>query len=348
MARPIQSGGRPIERQPLYPGRIVPVSIEYIADHFYELQPGDTRFSPWLDAVTAYQKERIPIYGRFSGEYLPIEAFKAETLCTVPAEDVEQVFRSSGTAREHARSSHHVASLSLYRQSVINGFSLALGDGPFLLIDYLPDYERQGSESSLLYMARSLRATFGMPSSGSCLDSEEVLSNGIRESLESGVPIVLIGAAFGLLELIERHPVPLPSNAIVIETGGMKTHRREVSRSVLHRTLAAGFHLPEDRIQSEYGMCELLSQCYTRINAGNGIVFYPPPWMRFEVLNVADPGRRAKEGQEGILAVSDMANIHSVSRILTEDLVVQVGGGFEVLGRVTQAELRGCNFLMEA
>lgn len=90
-------------------------------------------------------------------------------------------------------------------------------------------------------------------------------------------------------------------------------------------------------------MCELLSQCYTR---GEDL-FYPPPWMRFTVLDAGDPFREVGEGEPGALALFDLANVHTVSAILTEDRAVRRGDGFEVRGRLTGAELRGCNFLLE-
>ncbi|HET6568560.1 MAG TPA: hypothetical protein VFG50_11400, partial [Rhodothermales bacterium] len=155
-------------------------------------------------------------------------------------------------------------------------------------------------------------------------------------------PLLLFGAAFGLLDLAEKGPMVLPENSIVVETGGMKTHRREITRAELHRKLADGFGLPVSRIWSEYGMCELLSQCYAR----GGGTYLPPPWLRFRVVDPERPEREMPEGEPGMLQIFDMANLYSVSAIRTEDLAVRRGEGFEVLGRLSGADLRGCNFLL--
>ena len=121
----------------------------------------------------------------------------------------------------------------------------------------------------------------------------------------------------------------------------MKTHRREITRDALHRRLRGGFGVAS--VRSEYGMCELLSSCYSR----RGGIFHPPPWMRFRVVDPACPFEPLEESREGALAVLDLANVYSASAVLTQDRAVQRGNGFEVLGRLESAELRGCNFLLK-
>ena len=49
----------------------------------------------------------------------------------------------------------------------------------------------------------------------------------------------------------------------------------------------------------------------------------------------------------GILAHLDLANLGSVSAILTEDLGFLVPGGFTLRGRTPGAEPRGCSLAME-
>jgi hypothetical protein len=323
-------------------------SIAYIEENFTRLVPGDDRFESWRKTVRAYQKEQIPSYSRFEGDYFPIGSFKHVSLISAPKERAEKVFSSSGTLGEHTRSRHYVRSLAVYERSVMAGFERAYGSGKLIFLAHLPHYESTGSESSLVYMASVLMRAFGIGGSGFFLDDHSLLEEAVERSVRSGTPILLLGAAFGLLDLIEAHSWRLPSNAVILETGGMKTHRREISRDLLHESLARGFGVRKSNIGSEYGMCELLSQCYTRSRERPGRVFYPPPWMSFEVLDPSDPDRRIGEGREGVLAVTDLANVHSVSSLQTEDLVIGRGDGFEVIGRLRQADLRGCNFLLEA
>src|SRR5699024_12513870 len=59
-------------------------------------------------------------------------------------------------------------------------------------------------------------------------------------------------------------------HTIVMETGGMKGRRKEMTREELHHRLCKGFGI--QNVHSEYGMCELLSQAYSK---GKGRFFCP-------------------------------------------------------------------------
>ena len=71
---------------------------------------------------------------------------------------------------------------------------------------------------------------------------------------------ILIGVSYALLDLAEQFPQAL-ENTIVMETGGMKGKRPEMTKYELHSILKQAFHLKH--IHSEYGMTELLSQAYS-------------------------------------------------------------------------------------
>lgn len=299
--------------------------------------------------VLEYQGEYCPVYARYceSAEvreaysggiaYLPIAAFKYGPVTSGPPGRAERVFQSSGTGGQ-VRSRHYVRDLGYYHASLEASFVRTFGAGPFRILAHLPHY---ADESSLVYMLHRLISRFGAPGSGFFLDDLEKLQ---AAGDTPGAPIVLFGAAFGLLTLLEQGAQPLSESATVIETGGMKTHRRSISRADLHRSLINGFGLKPDQLWSEYGMCELLSQCYAR----SGEPYASPPWMRCNVVDPEKPWIRRPDGEPGVLAVLDLANVHSVSALLTEDRAVAHGSGFEVLGRLSGAELRGCNHLLES
>jgi len=243
------------------------------------------------------------------------------------------------------RSSHPVIDLDVYRRSIEASFRGVFGAGPFTIAAHLPGYIENGSESSLLYMVEYLIENFGDGDSGHFLEDLEDLEHFIRVSERSGHPLILFGAAFGLLDICEKTDYHLPENAIVIETGGMKTYRKEISRDDLHNNLASGFGVRPEQIYSEYGMCEMLSQCYTR----GGKTFYPPAWLDVGIVDPVRPWIRKPVGEVGAIAVFDCANLYSVSAILSEDRGVKRNdGSFEVLGRLDNAEMRGCNFLLES
>jgi len=322
--------------------------LETVQAGFTRLNGEDQEtFDRYAEIVLSYQKAHNPVYSRLDGfTYLPVQAFKLAPVATFDHGLAEKVFLSSGT-RGQIRSRHYIKDISIYERSVLKGFDMAITQRfgweavePVLLA-HLPAY---AEESSLVHMLKTLIAHRGGDGSGFFLDETETLDNGIQLARQSGRPLLLFGAAFGLLDLLEGQPWPLPDGSVVVETGGMKTHRREVKRSALHHILQNGFDVPADRVVSEYGMCELLSQCYTDAEG----VFQPPPWMRFEVLDPSDGQTVLPKGEEGVLALFDLANMYSVSAILTGDRARAEGDGFTIHGRLSSSELRGCNFLIES
>jgi hypothetical protein len=72
--------------------------------------------------------------------------------------------------------------------------------------------------------------------------------------------------------------------------------------------------------------------------------FHFPPWTRVQIIS-PETGREVAEGETGLIRVFDLANVFSVMAIQTEDLGVKRGEGFELVGRATQAEPRGCSLM---
>jgi len=151
----------------------------------------------------------------------------------------------------------------------------------------------------------------------------------------------LIGVTYALLDFIERYSIDFP-NLIVMETGGMKGKRKEMIREELHEVLCTGFGV--DKIHSEYGMTELLSQGYSY---GEGL-FQTPPWMKILIRDTNDPLVLLDNKKTGAINVIDLANYHSCAFIATQDLgKFHPDGTFEILGRFDNADIRGCNLLVQ-
>jgi len=308
------------------------VTIADIATRFTEIN-SPHQFQEFEDLVEAYQRTHCQVYRRFGHKYLPVAAFKHADVTTFPLSDAEQIFLSSSTGGEN-RSRHYVRHMSIYEASVCTAFTSVFGSGPFTIWAHLPEYTH---ESSLVSMMNILMRNYGSD------QSQFFLETTYPDITSDDAPLLLFGVAFGLLNLADRGVPFLPENARIIETGGMKTHRREITRTELHHQLAESFGIPLHQVWSEYGMCELLSQAY----AQGGSVYSPPPWMRVDVIDPDIPERLLPDGVQGQLAITDLANLYTVSSILTEDLGVKRGHGFEVLGRLSGSALRGCNFLLE-
>ncbi len=202
----------------------------------------------------------------------------------------------------------------------------------------LPNYlERKGS--SLIYMVDDLIKQSKHSESGFYLNNHTELAQKLIALDKKGQKVLLIGVSFALLDLIEKYQFNL-KNTLVMETGGMKGRRKELIRKELHTLLSNGFGV--EKIHSEYGMTELLSQAYSK---GDG-VFKCPPWMKVLVRDTEDPLSILSK-KTGGLNIIDLANYNSCSFIATQDLgKVYTNGSFEVIGRFDNSDIRGCNLMV--
>ncbi|MFO7618009.1 MAG: acyltransferase [Bacteroidales bacterium] len=269
--------------------------------------------------------------------FLPVEFFRTHRVVSGPGRE-QLVFESSGTTGVQT-SSHYVLDESLYLQSLEEGFRLLVGDpADFCILALLPSYLER-SNSSLVYMIDRLMKIGGNPDSGFFMHDLDELAGRLAQLEAVGRRSLLVGVSFALIDLAEQHPIPL-KNSIIVETGGMKGRREELTRKQLHEILTGAFSVPV--IWSEYGMTELLSQAWS---AGHGI-FRTPPQMRVLIRDPYDPFRRMPAGKTGGIDVIDLANRHSCSFIQTQDLGrAHPDGTFEVLGRFDGSDIRGCNLL---
>ena len=271
--------------------------------------------------------------------FMPVEFFKSHRIIREGMK-AEVIFESSGTTLS-TPSQHHVADAALYRESFTRGFRKFYGAPEDLcILALLPSYlERRGS--SLVYMMDQLISMSKHPQSGFYLDNLEELSFILQKRKLDGHPTLLLGVSFALLDLAEAYPLELPKNITIMETGGMKGRRKEMVRSELHQALQVAFGF--NKIHSEYGMTELLSQAYSY---GDG-VFRCPPWMDMLVRDPNDPLSLLDDGSPGGINIIDLANLYSCSFIATSDLGRHYGDGtFEILGRFDHSDIRGCNLLV--
>jgi hypothetical protein len=273
--------------------------------------------------------------------FLPISFFKTHTVVSTSFTPAA-IFESSGTTQT-INSKHLVKELSIYEESFTRAFELFYGlAADYCIIALLPSYlERKNS--SLVMMADKLIAKSGHPKSGFYLNEYEKLQAVLTGLEKQQQKTLLIGVTFALLDLAEKFPMPLPYTTIM-ETGGMKGRREEMTRVKVHEILCTAFD--KKNIHSEYGMTELLSQGYSK---GAGI-FNTPPWMKILLREEDDPFAIYKAGDKpvitGAINVIDLANIYSCSFIATEDAgKLYADGSFEVMGRLDNTDIRGCSLM---
>jgi hypothetical protein len=273
--------------------------------------------------------ERIP--------YLPVSFFRTHEVKTGNWH-TEVLFTSSGTTGS-VSSRHAVYSLRFYLDNAARSFSFFYGDVyEFVMLALLPSYVERGGSSLIAMLEDFIAKGKGAP--GGFFHNNH---KGLLEVLnqKDGKRVILWGVTYALLDLADERELDL-SNCIIMETGGMKGRRKEITRNELHDYLGLRFH--SACIHSEYGMTELLSQAYS---AGNGL-FHCPPWMRVLLRDPEDPRDVAKSHPRGGINVIDLANIRSCAFIETQDLGrMGQNGSFEVLGRIDNSDIRGCNLLVE-
>ena len=295
---------------------------------------------------------------------VPTMAFKHLDLVSVDRE-AEAVFRTSGTTRGAAvRGRHFVPRLSLYRAALIEPFRTHLmgtcvdevGVGLMRFVSLIPPID-QLPDSSLSFMVSAAAdelatETDWLVDADGALDLE-ALRAVADESARVGDPILLLGTALSFVHALERLGggalTSLPEGSRIMETGGFKGVGRAVSRSALYDRIAAATGVPTSRIVNEYGMTELLSQLYEPVLSegpeaiGTHVL---PPWLRVRALDPVslDP---VKEGEDGILAFFDLANVGSISHVLTEDVGSIRERGVRLRGRLAGAEPRGCSRAMD-
>lgn len=269
---------------------------------------------------------------------LPISALKTHRVQTLDWNPVLE-FTSSGTTGWHT--SHHLLrEADWYRMNARRGFEAQYGAiSGYCFLALLPSYlERSGS--SLVFMAQDFISQSRYPQSGFFLNETEELLARLEWCQQRRIPTVLLGVSFALWDLAEEHPFHFPE-LIVMETGGMKGRREELTRPELHAILKAGFGV--SAIHSEYGMTELLSQAYSK---GEGL-FRPADTLRVLPRDIYDPFSTQPLGQTAALNLVDLANLDTISFLASDDLgIVHDDHSFQVLGRQDNSDLRGCNLLV--
>jgi hypothetical protein len=271
--------------------------------------------------------------------FLPIAFFKNFDIKTSGLIS-EVTFTSSGTTGQQL-SKHHVIDANFYRQNASRGFNQFYGNvQDYCFLALLPNYlERTGS--SLVYMVEDFIRQSKYKNSGFFLYEQDKLIRTLQKNKQNNIPTVLLGVSFALLDLAEAYQEDL-SNVIIMETGGMKGQRKEITRAELHDTLTKSFNVKT--IHSEYGMTELLSQGYSK---GHGL-FYPSATMRILTSEITDPLSIQQKGKNGVIQVIDLANIDSCAFIATQDIgVVYADNSFEIKGRIDNSDIRGCNLMVE-
>ncbi len=324
----------------------------FLIEQIFNIKTSD-QFNEQAINVFRFQAENNPVYKEYLFRlgknadsvksikdipFLPIEFFKTHKVKSGVCKTAIR-FYSSGTTGSK-KSKHFITDLSVYERSFLTGFENQYGNPKdTCILALLPTY-LDNESSSLVYMVDRLIKDSGHSESGFYLNNVEELAAKLKTLNQTNTKIILIGVSYALIDLAEKFPQDL-SNTIIMETGGMKGKRKELTKTELHSFLSSRFKAKN--IHSEYGMTELLSQAYSK---GEG-KFFTPPWMKVLIRDTYDPFSYQENGKSGGINIIDLANINSCSFIETSDLgKINSDSSFEVLGRFDNSDIRGCNLMV--
>ncbi len=336
-------------------------AFDLLAVDLFRAQSGSNpAYRAWLQA-RGVRPEQVGTWRDIPA--VPARAFKELELTSLPPDDREFVFWSSGTTGENrSRHFHSHESVALYEASLRPWFAhhLLRANGPAPRLLALTPPPAQAPNSSLVHMLdvvlrehspQAAESFFGRAQPDGAWELEAArLGAAIGSAQEADQPVVLLGTAFSFVHLLDGLAevggrLPLPAGSMVMETGGYKGRSRELPRAELHAALADVLGLAADNIVTEYGMSELSSQAYDSPDPRTGARHFRfPPWARALVVS-PDSGREVADGERGRLRIFDLANVWSVLGVQTEDVAIRRGDGFELLGRAAAAEPRGCSLM---
>ncbi len=299
-----------------------------------------------MDEVYQFQYQNNEVYRKWcdnfqnrqnSISFLPISFFKTHQIKSTLFE-AEKIFESSGTTKTNT-SKHLIKEIDIYKKSFLKTFNHFYGNvDDYYIIGLLPSYLERNN-SSLIFMVDALIKLSKHQQSGFYLNQYQNLANTLTELNKKNQKVLLIGVTYALLDFAEQFPMKL-DYTIIMETGGMKGRKKEITKAEVHEIIKEG--LGVSAVHSEYGMTELLSQAYSKQNDR----YFCPAWMKVFVRSEEDPLEVNKIGK-GVINIIDLANLYSCAFIATDDVgEVFEDGSFTIYGRLDHSDLRGCSLML--
>ncbi len=284
---------------------------------------------------------------------LPVLAFKWAEINCRPKQVPARLFYSSGTTQQE-KSKHAVFDLVTARAAILAHFKRhLLPDCDQIRMMILMPPPEEAPHASLSYMMSVVLELFGTQESSYYIQNETLQSAVlVKDMAAAKEAVLLLGTSFSFVHFIdycekEGINLKLPPGSRLMDTGGFKGKSREVPQTWLYQMAEKQWGILPEYCINEYGMSELSSQFYDGIAGLAGPRTYiAPPQLKTRVLS-PETLQPVSEGETGLLAHLDLANIDSVAAILSEDLGQQTKDGFILLGRTSNAERKGCSITID-
>ena len=205
------------------------------------------------------------------------------------------------------------------------------------------------------------------------LDVDKLIG-ALREAEAEATPVLLVGATFGFVRFCDQCvekgiSFQLAAGSRLVDGGGYKGRSRELQKDEFIKLVSGVFGLPEPSCVNLLGATEFATQFFdcTLRNAVDGVseprYKRNTGWTRSIAMSTDNPDCRLTcdipipgwdncfKSEVGLLRHYDLGNTSSVMAIQTEDLGYEVrtphGTGFEILGRASGAEARGCSISID-
>jgi len=271
------------------------------------------------------------------------------------------IFLTSGTTQGRERRGRHiVARPEIYRASAIAHLrTMLFPDARRVAILAMHPTADVMPESSLAAMIGWCIEEFGTRTHLAAASRDridvEAATGFLADAEARPEPVCILGttAAFAALFSELRSggvKLRLAAGSRMMDTGGAKGQAVPMQASEVIGRAGELLGIAPAMVVNEYGMTELCSQLYDATafncpgvsNTNTQERFkIPPPWLR---VTARDPVtlRPVPDGEIGLLTFFDLANVGSVSAVMTEDLGWIERGRVRVLGRATGRDARGC------
>jgi len=281
--------------------------------------------------------------------FLPVTAFKWADVHCRPSGEALRCFDSSGTTQAR-KSRHYLFELELSASAITTHFKChLLPERDQMRLMILAPTPEEAPQASLSFMMGVLSKHFGAKGSRYYLQAGELQTESLAQDLmKTEEPVALLGTSLAFAHFIDycllnKISLRLPPGSRLMDTGGSKGSSRECASSWIYQMAEALWGIPLSFCVNEYGMAEMSSQFYDHIaGSRDERVYTPPPQVRTQVLS-PETLLPVPEGEIGLLAHLDLANLDSVAAILTEDLGRKRGEQFTFVGRDTLASPKGCS-----
>jgi len=298
---------------------------------------------------------------------VPVQAFKAGEIFLYSKNDIHMTFKTSGTSKANPGIAHFsesgtdLSSCAIVKNSMTYLFPDA-ADTRFFLIAPPP---AAAPNLTMVFGITEVMKNVGTYHGKHYMGKDGIkwaeLFSDLEGTIGENVPATIIAPSFAMVFILdkmgaEKIAYKMPAGSRVLDAGGFKGRSREISRPEMVAAIGEKFSIPAGYCVNTLGMSELGTQYYDN-NLKNLVAGLSAPtnkenphWARTYIADpengfeLIEPGESSKTGA---LVHFDLTDIDRALAIVTDDLGRYSGSGFEMLGRFTPGDLKGCSLTIE-